>query len=291
MDRKILEGIIDMHVHCGPSIANRELDAADMLKEAEAAGYAGFLVKDHYFPSMLGTKMVEKHLGNGTCKVYGSMCLNNSIGLFNLKALDTARQMDAKIVYFPTVSTKKHIDDHQSKGFVGGGKSKIDEEPVSYVDENGNMDPAAIECLKYMVEHDMVLGTGHGTLWEVDHLVKKAVELGVKRILVNHPHYNVGASYEDMKRWTDLGAYIELNVCVFVGGSKIGNVEDAVFKKIIDTVGVDRIIMDTDLGQVNNGSPVEGMFNYINLLEREFGVTEEEINIMTKVNPVKLFNL
>ncbi|MBU5314496.1 hypothetical protein KQI38_20960 [Tissierella carlieri] len=291
MDRKILEGIIDMHVHCGPSIANRELDAADMLKEAEAAGYAGFLVKDHYFPSMLGTKMVEKHLGNGTCKVYGSMCLNNSIGLFNLKALDTARQMDAKIVYFPTVSTKKHIDDHQSKGFVGGGKSKIDEEPVSYVDENGNMDPAAIECLKYMAEHDMVLGTGHGTLWEVDHLVKKAVELGVKRILVNHPHYNVGASYEDMKRWTDLGAYIELNVCVFVGGSKIGNVEDAVFKKIMDTVGVDRIIMDTDLGQVNNGSPVEGMFNYINLLEREFGVTEEEINTMTKVNPVKLFNL
>lgn len=291
MDRKILEGIIDMHVHCGPSIANRELDAADMLKEAEAAGYAGFLVKDHYFPSMLGTKMVEKHLGNGTCKVYGSMCLNNSIGLFNLKALDTARQMDAKIVYFPTVSTKKHIDDHQSKGFVGGGKSKIDEEPVSYVDENGNMDPAAIECLKYMAEHDMVLGTGHGTLWEVDHLVKKAVELGVKRILVNHPHYNVGASYEDMKRWTDLGAYIELNVCVFVGGSKIGNVEDAVFKKIMDTVGVDRIIMDTDLGQVNNGSPVEGMFNYINVLEREFGVTEEEINTMTKVNPVKLFNL
>lgn len=291
MDRKILEGIIDMHVHCGPSIASRELDAADMLKEAEAAGYAGFLVKDHYFPSMLGTKMVEKHLGNRTCKVYGSMCLNNSIGLFNLKALDTARQMDAKIVYFPTVSTKKHIDDHQSKGFVGGGKSKIDEEPVSYVDENGNMDPAAIECLKYMAEHDMVLGTGHGTLWEVDHLVKKAVELGVKRILVNHPHYNVGASYEDMKRWTDLGAYIELNVCVFVGGSKIGNVEDAVFKKIMDTVGVDRIIMDTDLGQVNNGSPVEGMFNYINLLEREFGVTEEEINTMTKVNPVKLFNL
>lgn len=291
MDRKILEGIIDMHVHCGPSIASRELDAADMLKEAEAAGYAGFLVKDHYFPSMLGTKMVEKHLGNGTCRVYGSMCLNNSIGLFNLKALDTARQLDAKIVYFPTVSTKKHIDDHQSKGFVGGGKSKIDEEPVSYVDENGNMDPAAIECLKYMAEHDMVLGTGHGTLWEVDHLVKKAVELGVKRILVNHPHYNVGASYEDMKRWADLGAYIELNVCVFVGGSKIGNVEDAVFKKIMDTVGIDRIIMDTDLGQVNNGSPVEGMFNYINLLEREFGVTEEEINTMTKVNPVKLFNL
>lgn len=92
-------------------------------------------------------------------------------------------------------------------------------------------------------------------------------------------------------RRADLGAYIELNVCVFKGGSKIGNVDDIVAKKIIDTVGVERIILDTDLGQANNGSPIEGMFNYINLLEREFGITEEQINIMAKKNPIELFNL
>ena len=40
MDRKkLLKGVIDIHVHAGPSVAARELDAADMLKEAEAAGY------------------------------------------------------------------------------------------------------------------------------------------------------------------------------------------------------------------------------------------------------------
>ena len=27
------------------------------------------------------------------------------------------------------------------------------------------------------------------------------------------------------------------------------------------------------------------------ILEKEFGITEEQINIMTKHNPVKLFNL
>ncbi len=291
VDRKILRGIIDMHVHCGPSVAKRQLDAAEMLKEAEAAGYAGFLVKDHYFPSMMGTKMVEKHFGNGTCKVYGCLALNNSVGLFNLKALDTARQLDAKIIYFPTVSTKKHIDDHKKAAFIGSGKTSVPEIPITYVDEQGNMDPAAIECLKYMAEHDMVLGTGHGNLWEVDHLVQKAVELGVKRILVNHPHYNVGASYEDMKRWADLGAYIEVNVAVFKGGSSIGTVDDIVAKNMIDAVGVDHIILDTDMGQANNGSPVEGMFNFINLLEKEYGINEEQINVMTKTNPVKLFNL
>ena len=33
-NRDILKGILDIHVHAGPSVANRELDAADMLKEA-----------------------------------------------------------------------------------------------------------------------------------------------------------------------------------------------------------------------------------------------------------------
>ncbi|MDF2503397.1 DUF6282 family protein [Clostridium sp.] len=291
MDRQILKGIIDIHVHAGPSVANRALDAAEMLMEAQRVGYAGFLVKDHYFPSILGTKMIEKHLGDGSCKVYGSMALNNSIGLFNLKALDTARQMDAKIIYFPTVSTKKHIDDHKKASFVGSGKASIQESPVVYVDEEGNMDPAAIEVLKYMAEYDMVLGTGHGSLWEIEHLVGKAVELGVKRILVNHPHYNVSASYEQMAKWAKLGAYIELNVCVFKGGSKIGTVDDIVAKEMIDACGVENIILDTDMGQYGNGSPVEGMYNFINLLEREFGITEEEINIMAKKNPAKLLNI
>ena len=45
-EREILKGIIDLHVHAGPSVANRAVDAADMLKEAIVAGYRGFLVKD-----------------------------------------------------------------------------------------------------------------------------------------------------------------------------------------------------------------------------------------------------
>jgi len=290
MGKEILKGLIDIHVHAGPSIANRALDAAEMLKHAEEAGYAGFLVKDHYFPSMLGTKMIEKHLGNGTCKVYGSMCLNNSVGLFNLKALDVARQMDAKIVYFPTVSTQKHIDDHKKKAFVGGGKANVPEVPVTYVTEGGVMEPMAVEILKYMADYDMVLGTGHGNLREVTKLVETALELGVKRILVNHPHYNVNASLEQMKAWADAGAYIEVNVAVFVGGSSLGNVADDYAVEMIRTCGVEHIILDSDLGQNNVILPVDGMYNFIKILMSK-GITEEEINIMTKVNPKKLLNI
>lgn len=57
------------------------------------------------------------------------------------------------------------------------------ETPVVYVDENGRLDPAAVRILEYMSEKDMALGTGHGSAREVDALVRKAVEVGMKKIL------------------------------------------------------------------------------------------------------------
>ena len=108
--RDILKGVLDLHIHAGPSIAKRELDAADMLRDATAAGYRAILIKDHYLPTIMGCKMVQDHLGDGTVEVLGGIALNNSIGVFNLKAVDTANNMGIKMVYFPTVSSKNHID-------------------------------------------------------------------------------------------------------------------------------------------------------------------------------------
>lgn len=291
MDRSILKGFWDIHVHAGPSVASREVDAAEMLLAAQEAGYAGFLVKDHYFPTMMGAKMVQQHVGDGSCRVLGAMALNNSVGLFNVKAVDTARQMDAKIIYFPTVSTKKHIDDHSKTHFVGAGNSSVPEKPVVYLDAEGELIPEAVDVLRYMAENDMVLGTGHGCLEEVDVLVKTAAEMGVKRILVNHPHYNVGASLDDMARWVSLGAYIEVNACVFKGGSRLGSVEDDVARQIIRTCGVEHVILDSDLGQKNNDHPVEGMYRFLCLLNEKYGISEEEIEVMGKENPRKLLKL
>ena len=146
-ERDILKGILDIHVHAGPSVANRELDAADMLKEAAAAGYRGFLVKDHYFPTCMGVKMVQDHCDARGIEIYSAMALNNAVGIFNTMAVDAAINMGAKIIYFPTVSAKNHIDHHKG-GFVGAGKLSVAETPVVYVDENCVMAPAAVEVLK-----------------------------------------------------------------------------------------------------------------------------------------------
>lgn len=289
-EREILKGILDIHVHAGPSVANREVDAADMLREAVVAGYRGFLVKDHYFPSCMGVNMVQKHCDANGVEIYSSMALNNAVGLFNCMAVDAAINMGAKIIYFPTVSSKNHIDHHKGS-FVGAGKMSVPEVPVVYVDEDGVMDPAAVEVLKLIAEKDVVLGTGHATAWEVDHLVEKAVELGVKRILVNHPQFHIGATYEQMTKWAGMGAFIELNVCVFTSGSKLGSLDDQVIADMLKAVPLERMILDSDLGQRGNGSPVEGMYRFIRLLMDKFGLSEADIDLIAKKNPAALLGV
>ena len=289
-EREILKGILDIHVHAGPSVANREVDAADMLREAVVAGYRGFLVKDHYFPSCMGVNMVQKHCDANGVEIYSSMALNNAVGLFNCMAVDAAINMGAKIIYFPTVSSKNHIDHHKGS-FVGAGKMSVPEVPVVYVDEDGVMDPAAVEVLKLIAEKDVVLGTGHATAWEVDHLVEKAVELGVKRILVNHPQFHIGATYEQMTKWAEMGAFIELNVCVFTSGSKLGSLDDQVIADMLKAVPLERMILDSDLGQRGNGSPVEGMYRFIRLLMDKFGLSEADIDLIAKKKPAALLGV
>jgi hypothetical protein len=289
--KEILKGIIDMHVHAGPSVAKREVDAVEMLKEAVEAGYRGFLIKDHYFPTMMSAQLVEKHLGNDNVKVFGAIALNNSIGLFNLNALDAAYNMGAKIVYMPTVSSNQHIESHKGHSFPGSGNTKVVENPIIYVDENGKLQDEVIEVLKYVAERpDLILGTGHGSAREVDILVTEAVKLGVQKILVNHPFYMIGASMEQIAKWAKMGAYIELNACVFPP-SKFGTTSLEVLKELLENVAIEQIVLDSDLGQNNNGSPVEGLYTFIQILMNDFGVTEEQINMMGKETPAKLLGI
>ena len=94
MREGFLNGVIDLHLHAGPSVANRYVDGAEMMYLAKRAGYRAFVIKDHYFPTMMSAKIVENHLNNTTnIRVFGGIALNNSVGLFNLNALDAAYGM------------------------------------------------------------------------------------------------------------------------------------------------------------------------------------------------------
>ena len=42
-----MSGVIDIHVHAGPSVAKRRVDSAEMLLSAQTSGYRAFITKDH----------------------------------------------------------------------------------------------------------------------------------------------------------------------------------------------------------------------------------------------------
>ena len=286
MYEELLKGVVDLHIHAGPSTAAREVDAAEMLKLAEEVGYKAIVIKDHYFPTMLSAAVAEKHVGNGTCKVYGGICLNNSLGAFNLKAIDMAYLMGAKFVCMPTLSAKRHIETHQGRKFAGAAAkvAGVEETPIYYLDENGQLLPEVIEVLKFMAARpEMILYTGHGSAQEVDALVGKAAELGVQKILVNHPFMTVDASIEQMVKWSQLGAYIEINASAF---PKFIPVE--VLGPILEQIPLDKLVIDTDSGQKGGGSPVDVLRRLITILKTECQVSDEALSVMMRENPEKL---
>lgn len=292
MKDELLNGIIDLHIHAGPSVAKRSVDAIEMMQEAVDAGYRAAVIKDHYFPTMMSATMSQQHFGQDTTKMFGGIVLNNSVGLFNLNAVDAACAMGAKYVCMPTVSSKCHIDGHKG-AFLGSGNTSVAETPVCYLKENGDLNPALVDILEYLARKpEVILYTGHGTAAEVDALIHKATELGIKRILVNHPHFLVHATYEQMASWAKLGAFIELNAGVVKNIATLSEpVDISVVGKIIEAVPFDRLVVDSDFGQKVNGSPVDGLSRFISALMTELHVTEEQITTMTKMNPAWLLGL
>lgn len=289
-----MNGAIDIHVHSGPSVAARKVDAGDMMKDAVDRGYRAFISKDHYFPTMMGTIMITKFLGDGNTEAFGCICLNNAVGGINIFAVDAACAMGAKIVFMPTVSARNHIDHHKHKKFVGAGKMKIEEKPIYYLDDKGELLPEVVEVLKYLAEYhpEVALGTGHGSVEETDKLIEKAVELGIKKILVNHPFFNIEGTIEDCVRWAQKGAFIELNALVY------DDVEPAshhlkfdIVKDIYDKVGYQNIVIDSDLGQSIYMSPVDGLQKFADLIMEKCGATEEEMRVMLIDNPAWLIGL
>lgn len=75
-----------------------------MLLEAQQHHFSAFVVKDHYCPTMLSAYIAEKYVGDGSCRVFGGIAMNNSVGGINLKAVDAAVAIGAKLVWMPTVS-------------------------------------------------------------------------------------------------------------------------------------------------------------------------------------------
>lgn len=279
----LLHNAVDIHVHTGPSIFPRLLDDYQLSIEAKNAGMKGLIIKAHEGSTVERAVNVTRQTG---FKVEGCLVLNQFVGGFNPYAVELALKMGAKIIWMPTIAAQNHIDFYGGSGYKSL-KSRHDVKELikgySIVDDHKKVLPEVIEILEIIAENGGALGTGHLSVSEVIVLVGLARDLGIEKILVAHPDLDViGMPVDIQLDLAKKGGFIEKSMLTLMPGWQCVTAEylAATIKKI----GAEHCIMQTDFGQVNNPSPIEGMRMFIETM-LSCGVNETEIKQMVSVNP------
>jgi predicted TIM-barrel fold metal-dependent hydrolase len=211
--------------------------------------------------------------------VFGSICLNAEAGGLNHEIVEAAAKLGAKVLWMPTQSS--NYDYMHNKMRTDG---------ISILDEKGKLLPSVEKILDIAKHYEMVVATGHLPVKEAFVLAASAVKKGISKIVATHAlgwHVDTYFTVAQQCRIADMGAFVEY---CFVTTIPEGGLDPKEMVNAIKFVGAERCILSTDLGQVNNPAPSEGMKLMITLMLNN-GLTEREIEVMVKENPARLLGL
>ncbi|MDP0488591.1 MAG: DUF6282 family protein [Fusobacterium sp. JB020] len=284
MGSKILQGVIDLHVHSHPDIRERAYTDFELMEAAVKVGARAIVIKSHHGTTMNRAYLVNEHnkkvhRGSNNFQMFGSITLNEAVGGFNVVAVETALKLGAKIIWLPTTYSKNH---RKAFGKSGG---------IECINEKGELLPEIKEIIKLAIEYNVILATGHISPKEVFVVVEEAKKLGLNKIVVTHPEFwVVGMTIEDqIELVKKYDVFLERCYAQPLGGGKYkSNLEENY--EIIKKVGCNNVIVDTDGGQVENPNWEIAFEEYIQYLY-DRGITKEEMEIMTIKNASKLLGI
>jgi hypothetical protein len=290
----LLEGAVDLHVHPAPSPMPRRMDGAEAARLAGEAGFGAIVVKSHHHSTVMEILALEQAgVGHGDAQLFGGIALNGQVGGINPHAVDLALKMGGKIVWFPTIASAKHIQHHHDHPNLKFPKLSIHlqpEEPIEVVGDDGRPLPAVYAVLEAIAEHDAILASGHMAPHQITAVFEAAREVGVRRMLVNHPNFVIEAGYDDARHWAELGAYIEHSLCMYDEESSFHNWDLDTLVAWIEAVGPERSTLASDLGQMNNPLPTDSFRKIVGrLVER--GMPDDTIRTMVARNPAELLGV
>jgi hypothetical protein len=292
-DLEILQGSVDMHIHSSPCLFPRLVDHVEAAEGGKKAGLKALVFKGHHGLTSDRMHYVRKLVSG--IEVFGGLVLNNSVGGINPFAVEAAVAFGAKIVWFPTLSAKNHLDQMGGPAFGSSMKQKDQknqkklERPITILDEKGRLIPEAYEVIELLARHDIVLATGHLSMSEVRPLLKAAKEQGVKRLYLNHPEYIVNGTVEEQVELAKMGVFIEhLALYMYPMWPTKAGFDGIV--EMIKAVGPEQTVLATDLGQIHNPPPWEGLRMFIQVL-LEKGIPKEHLKKMVQENPSFLLNI
>ena len=267
---ELLKGSYDLHVHAGPD-PNRErrLDALEVARHAYEAEMGGFVLKSHeYLTAPLAYALNRMYPG---LTVVGSITLNRPVGGLNPEAVRVAAELDARVVWMPTLAADYYLKGH------GCGPG------IRLIDDTGDLRAEVHDILDIVGEHDMVLASGHVSPSEAIALFKEAKAKGIERMIATHPGGT--ATVDEQDEMSSLGAYLEYTFLSCMPSGDRMRTDDLV--RILRTLEVEHCIVTTDFGQWTNPPPAEGMRMAIAAL-LDAGMTPNEVSTLVKINPSHL---
>ncbi len=284
-----VENAIDFHIHIGPDTVARYYDSISLANEAAKKGMRALVLKDQMCPSVHKALLTNRFTSD--VELFGGIVLNHTNGGLNPRSVIVTMKTGGKIVWLPTVDAKWCIEKGKSGHWIEMVNKRnsfgYSQDGISLL-SNGRVKQEIIEILKIAVEYNAVVATGHISPEECMAVVEANANIGAK-ILITHP--NLWFDDFDLNVLMDLvkgGAIVEFTFGGLTPLRGRGNPVEIV--DAIKYLGYKNCILSTDLGAIDNCSPVEGLRSFAYILNK-CGLSKEIIEYMIKIKPAELLCL
>ena len=266
MKQKIsLNGVIDMHVHTTPDVCQRTYNDVELTSAAVRAGARAIVIKGHHCSTVARAALCNVYnraaFESNAFVMYGGLALNYEAGGLNPKAVQTALEMGAKVIWLPTVDAENDCRKH---GRSGG---------IRMTDGRGVLLPELRRIFMLIKDYDAVLATGHISpeeirceYWVVD------MSLEMQKELISD--YNVVLERCFMQP--------------LKSGQWVSNAERNL--EAIRKLGAESTILSTDCGNPATPPWEESLRQYLQFMAGH-NVSPEELRSMTKTTPARLLGL
>lgn len=276
----IWKGSIDMHIHPGPDpLAERPVDSVRVAEIAEQAGMKGIVLKSFSYNTVSDAYLIEKNMTSGL-RVFGSVVIGYTTtgGLaYAARTIEAMAKIGCKVVWFPA------MDSRWCQCYLGkeGG--------ICILKDDGTLKDEVLDILDVVKQYNMVVCSGHMSYEESTKMFDAAIQKGITKMVATHPLAELSRfTLEQIQELAAKGVYIE-----HVYGTlmpRLGSMDPSDYVDCVKLVGAEKCIMGTDLAQVWDMPPADGMRHFIAMMI-QFGCTPNEVEMMSKKNPAKLLDM
>jgi hypothetical protein len=277
LEDPILKGAIDIHAHFGPDVYHRQWDVFDIARRAQERGMRGIVIKSHWTASADLASLAREYAAPNL-EVWGSLSLNTTVGGLNPMAVRAFAETEGsfgRVVWFPTHDSQHEVTVQEAT------------RPYVRVSKDGVLLPQVFEILDLIAKYDLTLATGHVTPDEMLKIVAEARKRGIDRIIITHPGLGpmfTDPSVEQIKQVAAMGAYPEVVATMLSPRARAETIA------MMRAVGPEHLILSTDSGLTGTPNHTDAFVLAARVL-REEGFTENELNLMVKINPAKVLGL